>query len=87
LVKIKDRTGTHPYGRLGGAKAYRKDIIVHNAENFKILSQLHVKNGENTPVRDGLGILRSSAFSRTEVATAVLPLWSRLECGQVKLKK
>ena len=74
MVKIKDRTGTHPYGRLGGAKAYRKDIIVHNAENFKILSQLHVKNGENTPVRDGLGILWSSALLCTEDATAILPL-------------
>ena len=78
--------GILPYGRLGGAKAYRKDIIVHNAENFKLLSQLHVKNGENTPVRDGLGILRSSAFSRTEVATAVLPLWPQLGCGQAHFK-
>ena len=35
--------GTHPYGRLGGTKAYRGDIIVHNAENFKILSYLRAK--------------------------------------------
>lgn len=49
--------GTHPYGRLGGTKAYRGDIIVHSDEYFKMLSQLHVKNGENAPVRDGLGIL------------------------------
>ena len=48
--------GTHPYGRLGGTKAYRGDIIVHSDEYFKMLSQLRVKNGENAPVRDGLGI-------------------------------
>ena len=66
--------GTHPYGRLGGTKAYRGDIIVHSDEYFKMLSQLRVKNGENAPVRDGLGILRSSAFLRTEAATAILLL-------------
>ena len=35
--------GKLPYGRLGGAKAYRRNIIVHNAENFKILSYLRAK--------------------------------------------
>ena len=63
--------GILPYGRLGGAKAYRKDIIVHNAENFKLLSQLHVKNGENTPVRDGLGILRFSVLVLVPTSTAI----------------
>ena len=33
-------------------------------------------------IRDGLGILRASAFFRTEVATAILPLWPQLKCGQ-----
>ena len=66
--------GIHPHGYLGGAKAHRKNIIVHNAEKFKILSHPTHKNVINTLVRDALGILRSSAFFRTEVATAILPL-------------
>lgn len=35
--------GILPYGRLGGAKAHRRNIIVHNAEKFKILSHLRTK--------------------------------------------
>ena len=66
--------GTHPYGRLGGTKAYRGDIIVHSDEYFKMLSQLRVKNGENAPVRDGLGILHFSAFFRSKDKAAILPL-------------
>ncbi len=34
---------TLSYGYLGGAKAYRRNIIVHNAEKFKILSHLRTK--------------------------------------------
>ena len=64
--------GTHPYGRLGGTKAYRGDIIVHSDEYFKMLSQLRVKNGENAPVRDGLGILLFSQFVSGRTATADL---------------
>ena len=45
--------GTHPYGRLGGTKAYRGDIIVHSDEYFKMLSQLRVKMAKMHPL--GMG--------------------------------
>lgn len=66
--------GTHPYGRLGGTKAYRGDIIVHSDEYFKMLSQLRVKNGENAPVRDGLGILHFLQSDYAPIFTAILSL-------------
>lgn len=34
---------TLSYGCLGGAKVHRRNIIVHNAEKFKILSHLRTK--------------------------------------------
>ena len=45
-----------------------------------------VENTEVIPVRDALGILWSSALLCTEDATAILPLWPQLECGQSHLK-
>ena len=41
-----------------------------------------VENTEVIPVRDALGILWSSALLCTEDATAILPLWPQLTCGQ-----
>ena len=40
------------------------------------------RNNKVIPVRDGLGILRFSAFLRTKDATVILPLWPQLKCGQ-----
>lgn len=35
--------GIHPHGCLGDAKAHRRNIIVYNAEKFKIMSHLRTK--------------------------------------------
>jgi len=72
LIK-KGRMGIRPYGRLGGTKTHRGNIIVHNVENFKILSHLR-ENVKNASVMDGLGILRLSVFLCTKDVTAILPL-------------
>ena len=45
-----------------------------------------VENTEVIPVRDGLGILRFSAFFRSKDKAAILPLWPQLECGQAHFK-
>ena len=49
----------------------RLQCIIPENSSFR---RICVENTEVAPVREGLGILRSSAFLRTKGATAILPL-------------